>query len=147
MAIQDANLELADGQSSTVNIASTNIVDTLTLGNALKNAWFYFRVDTAATASIGNPLLNIHLQTSGDSAFLESTMVTLITSATFTAAQLTAKKYFAVPIPPYIKRYLRGYMCWSSQISPNALSSGFAFDMYIGQEPNVRIDRRFSLYG
>ena len=146
MAIQDANLELADGQSLTTNGASTNIVDTLTLGNALKNAWFYFRVDTAAAVGVGNPLLNVQLQTSNDSSFLESTMVTLITSASFSAAMLTAKKYFAVPIPPYIKRYLRGYNCWSSQVNPNYLTA-FAFDMYIGQEPNVRIDRRFSLYG
>lgn len=145
MAILDANLELADGQSSTAqNVASTNIVDTLALASVLKDAWFLFRVDTTYTAQIGSPTVTIRIETSATESFGGSSTVTLIQSAAFVYTDMTAGKQWAIPLPSGLKRYVRGVHHPSGAVSPTALSVA-VWDMYIMQAANVRIDRRYDL--
>ena len=145
MAILDANLELADGATSTAqNAASTNVVDTLALASVLKDAWFLFRVDTAYVAQIGSPTVTIRIETSATETFGGSSTITLAQSAAFTVAELTAGKQWAIPLPSGLKRYVRGVHHPSGAVSPTALSTA-VWDMYIMQEANIRIDRRYDL--
>lgn len=96
-------------RASTVSVASTDIVDTLAQGDAYVNAWFVFQVTTAATISNGAPTCTIQLQTSTDVNFLDVTTTTMAASAAFVASQLILGAYWAIRIPPGVKRYIRGF--------------------------------------
>lgn len=96
-------------RASTVSVASTDIVDTLASGDAYVNAWFVFQTTAAATISNGAPTVTIQLQTSNDVNFLDVTTTTMAASAAFVTSQLVSGAYWAIRIPPGVKRYIRGF--------------------------------------
>jgi len=85
----DDLLYLANAQTTTTSVASTNIIDTLAAGDAYSNAcWFVFQV-TTAFANQGTVTWLIELQTSSDGFLGVGNDTTLVASAAFTASQLT----------------------------------------------------------
>lgn len=133
--IQDALLELADAQASTVDVASTNVIDTLAAGDAyaggMAGLFFVIRIDTAYTAGAGTPTATFQLQTGTDANMANG--VTLVQSAAFIASELTAGKIIALPIPGGAKRYIRGYQDTNASGDVTKFSAG-AFDMHIQKD-------------
>lgn len=117
--ILDSLATFESSRASTVAAASTDHIDTLASGDAYVNAWYCAQITTAATISNGAPTCTFQLQTSNDSSFLDVSTVTLVASAAFVAADMTAGKIFSVRIPPNVKRYLRGYRSIAVGVSNN----------------------------
>lgn len=138
--IQDALLELADGQSSTTSVASTNVIDTLAAGDAYAGGqgtmFFVVRVDTAFTATGLQVDAAFELQ-SDDTTDWDGSMVTLVSSAYYTATQLPAGKIIALPIPAGAKRYLRGYKRSRNETAGTNVFSAGAWDMHLQKDAPV----------
>lgn len=145
--ILDDLLSLASAQSSTLSVASTNVIDTLAAGDAYVNSWFVFQVTTAfaaATGTSGATTATIQIQTSATEDFSGATPTTLAASAAFTISQLTAGKYWAVRIGPNVKRYIRGYKVVSDSTA-NVFGAG-AWSMVIVNDINKIIgNTRYAL--
>lgn len=141
--ILDNLMELADGQSGTTSVASTNVVDTIAGGDAysggMAGLFFVTRIDTAFTAIVGTTVnCSFQLQTSNNEAFAGDTTITLVQSAEFKAADLTAGKIIVLPIPPGAKRYIRGYkLVEDDNTSGNHVFSAGAWDMYITKDAPI----------
>lgn len=102
----DNNLVLADGQASTVSVASTNYIDTLAAGDAYEASWLVVRIVVAA---VGGTSLAFDLRTDSASTFPTDTV--LFSTGAIAVASLTANTIVArVRIPIGSKRYLRGYI-------------------------------------
>lgn len=138
--IMDALAQFADAQENTLSVAHTNVIDTLAGGDSYEGSWFVFRVDTAFTAGAGAPTLTVQLQTSDQEAFTGGAD-TLVQSAAYLAAALTAGALYAVRIPPGAKRYLRGYNVVDSGASSKRFSAG-KWDSFIVNDLPIDIDRR-----
>ena len=137
--ILDDYLELADGQSSTTSVASTNVVNTVAAGDAYEGEFFLVRIDTAFVAANGAPTATFQLQTSDQEGF-GGVAVTLIQTDAFVAADLAAGKQIAIRIPPGAKKYLRGYNSCTSTAA-NFFNAG-AWDMYICTDVDTANNQR-----
>jgi hypothetical protein len=139
--ILDALLELADGQSGTTSTASTNVIDTLAGGDAyaggMAGLFFITRIDTAFTATGLAVNASFQLQTSSSESFTPDTTITLCQSGEFPAAQLTAKKIIALPIPEGARRYIRGYKEVENDTAGSNVFSAGAWDMYIAKDAPI----------
>lgn len=143
--MQDSLTTFATAQSGTTSVAHTDIIDTLAAGNDYCGCFFVFQVSTAFTQVGTTSRLNVQLQTSDVSTFTDSDDVTLATSNTYSASQLTAGKVWYVRVPPGAKRYIRAYNVVSGGPNPsNAFSAG-AWNSFIAPDVDVRIDRRYLL--
>ncbi len=130
--ILDALAQFASAQTTTTSVAHTDIIDTLAAGDSYQGAWFYFQVTTAFAALNGAPTLTVQLQTSSDAFLGVGNDVTLVQSAAFVVADLTAGKIFKVRIPQGAKRYLRAYnsvpVSAANNFNAGAWSSGIVLD-------------------
>jgi hypothetical protein len=138
--ILDNMLELADGQATTVNAASTNVVDTLAGGDAysggMAGLFFVVRVATAPVA-VGAPTKIFQLQTADTEDFTGASPVTLVQSNTFLAAGLPINKLITIPVPPGGKRYVRGYHVSTGSGSSSDYFTAGAFDIYITKDAPI----------
>lgn len=142
--IQDALARFASAQSGTLSVAHTDLIDTLAAGNDYAGSFFVFQVSTAATQTGTTSRLNVQLQTSDVEAFTDMDDVTLCTSNTYTASQLTVGKMWVVRIPPGAKRYIRAYNNYSRTIVGHSFDA-LAWNSFITPDVDVRIDRRYML--
>lgn len=139
--ILDALLELADGQSSTLNVASTNVVDTLAGGDAyaggMGGLFFVVRVATAFAIGAGTSTATFELQTADTENFSGTSATTLVQSADYVdGSGLSEGTLIALPIPAGAKRYIRGYKKVTAHSSTNRFSAG-AWDMYITKDAPI----------
>lgn len=141
--ILDAFATLADAQSGTTSVASTDIVDTVAAGDMLSGMWFYVRVDTAFTSG-GQPKAQFALETSSTETFDAGTTQTLALSAEFLAIDLVAGRSWAVPVGPNTLRYIRGRKIVSGTSAANYFTAG-AWDMALVKDIDVRQDARYAL--
>ncbi len=144
--IQDTLALFAAAQSSTVSVASTDVLDTLAKGDAYGMAcWFVFQVTTAATQTGTTSRATIQVQTSDLVTFTSSANIyTLTQSAAFTTAQLTVGKYWAVRMPLNCQRYIRGYLSVSGTDGGNAFTA-LAFNMQLQADIDSEINKRYAL--
>lgn len=142
--ILDALAKFADAQESTVSVASTDVVNTLAGGDAYVGNWFVARVDTAFTAGAGTPTAIFQLQTAETEDFSGATPITLVQSSAYVASQLTAGKFWAVRIPPGVKKYLRGYKLSNENGDTTKWTTG-KWDMFITHDIDLEINKRYLL--
>ena len=112
MSIIDNSLQLASAQVVTASAATTNVVD----AGATKNAaigrdigsgeplYLEFNCSTTCTAS-GSATVTVSLQDSADN----STFADVLASVAVPKAELVAGKTIYIPLPPGLRRYVRGY--------------------------------------
>lgn len=144
--IQDSLAIFATAQTNTLSVAHTDIIDTLALGDAYVNDWFVFLVVASATQTGTTSRLNVQLQTSDLATFADTDDVTLATSATYNAASLVAGRYWAVRIPPGVKRYIRAYNIVSRTIVGHSFDT-ISFSSFIAADIDNEINRRYLLVG
>lgn len=142
--IRDALATFASAQTGTQSVAHTDIIDTLAAGQDYVGQFFVFQVSTSFTENGNTNRLNVQLQTSDLETFADNDDVTLATSNTYTASQLTAGKIWFIRIPPGAKRYIRAYNVVSRTIIGHSFSAG-AWNSFITPDVDVRIDRRYLL--
>ncbi len=111
MAIIDKFLELSAAQAITTTAPSTNVID----AGATKNAslgrdigagtqlYLAYSVNTAATAG-GAATVTFALQDSADN----SSFADVITTVAVPVASLVAGATYYLPLPPGMRRYIRG---------------------------------------
>lgn len=136
----DAFLELADGQTGTVSVASTNVVDTAAAGDAYSagraGLAVVIRIDTAFTASGGAVTTCFQIQ-SDDTADFDGSTTTLCQSEDFYAYDLVAKKEIVLPIPPNAKRFIRVYRQNRNETASTNVFSAGAWDAYIVKDYSI----------
>lgn len=142
--ILDGLLKLSDGQDTTTNVASTNVIDTLAegqVGAGFAGAYFYVRVSTAF-AGTGAPTTQFELQTGDTVTFglSYSNDVTLVATEAHLVADLPAGKEFRIPIPFGLKRYVRGYKNITNYAAASIAVTASAYDMFIVKDPDYGID-------
>ncbi len=82
--IYDAALLLAAAQSGTYNYASTDYIDTVSLGtDAYSGAFFVVQISTAIVANSATPTVQFSLQTSDTSDWSGPNAYTLAASSLF----------------------------------------------------------------
>lgn len=141
--ILDALTTFSDAQSSTLAVASTDIIDTLAAGDSYEGCWFVARVDTAFT-KVGAPTVVFQLQTCADSDFGTSAPVSLCVSASYVAANLVAGKFVAMRIPHGAKRYLRGYKVITVYNGVDYWTAA-VYDMFIVKDIDANYNQRYML--
>ena len=104
--ILDAFTLMSSAQAPTSSSASTDYIDTVAAGDSYEGAWFYFKVDTAATAS-GAATVTVALETDDNDSF--SSAKTLVSSGAVAKATLVAGYEYKVRIPAGAERYIRAY--------------------------------------
>lgn len=112
MSIIDRYLQLAIAQVVTASAATTDVIDagaTKASGigrdlGAGEQLYLEFTVSVAATAS-GAATVTFSLQDSADN----SSFADVLASAPIAVANLTPGKAYYLPLPPGLRRYLRGY--------------------------------------
>lgn len=145
--IQDALARFATAQTGTLNVAHTDLIDTLAAGNDYNGTWFVVQVSTSFTSGgTLTPVVRFELQSSSSLTFDTTTDVTLVASNTYTAAKLTAGKMWAVKVPPGAKRYIRAY---NKVTGVGDANSGYftagAWNSFLTTDIDVRIDNRYLL--
>ena len=128
----DAQLLVADAQSSTVTAASTSYIDTtvgggskyILFGDANKMPYFFVTITTAVT---GGTSVAFALQTCAEATFSSPTV--LYSTGAVAVADLVAGKMYAVRIPKGVLRYLRGYATIVGPITTGAWSMGISLDV------------------
>lgn len=111
MAIIDKFLELADDQVVTVTAPTTNVVDagatrSASLGRDIgsgEQLYLEYNVSTAATAG-GAATVVFALQDSADNV----TFADVLTTIPVPVASLIAGATYYLPLPPGLRRYIRG---------------------------------------
>jgi len=111
MSIIDRFLQVSVNQAVTASAPSTDVID----AGATKNAaigrdigagtqlYMEFTVSSAATAA-GAATVTFSVQDSADN----STFADVIVSAPISLANLTAGRSYYLPLPPGLRRYIRG---------------------------------------
>lgn len=143
--IQDSLAIFATAQTTTTSVAHTDIIDTLAKGDSYEGAFFVFQVSTAFTQVGTASRLTVQLQSSDVSTFNDTSDVTVVQSAPFATASLTAGKMWAVRIPAGTKRYIRAYNSVSGTSAGAAAFSGGAWNSFIAADIDVGINRRYLL--
>lgn len=132
----DANLLMADTLTTTTSGASTSYIDSTTASIKLNDAYagpaFWYVKTEAAFAGGAACTAEFQLQTSNDSAFLDSTTITVATSGALLTAALTANTFVAKKkLPLGMKRYTRTYMVvgGTGVFTTASWSAGIAMDV------------------
>lgn len=109
--ILDKMLELSDKQAITASAVSTNVIDaggtkSPTMGRDIGAGTAMYAVLTinTAMAAAGAATLTLTLQDSDDNA----TFVDRVSTAAIPVADLVAGRRVNLPIPPGMRRYIRG---------------------------------------
>ncbi len=139
----DGLLKFADAQTDTESAASTNVVDTLAKGDvnasSQSGAYFYVRIDTTFVIDSGAPTAQFQLQTSAQEDFTGGAD-TMVQSAAFVVANLTAGTEIKMPIPTGALRYIRGYIVTTSSSTTRFTTA--VYDMFIAKD--VEINRKLA---
>ena len=131
--IMDDWLFLADSQTTTTSVISTNVVDTQAGGDSYEGAWFVVRANALFTAS-GSPNVSWELRSSSVEAF-SSDIVTLC--ACVTVGALTEGQFVKVRIGPGAKRYIAGYKDVTNYSSGSIEYDTCDYDMFIVKDTEI----------
>ncbi len=130
--ILDSNLILSDAQAVTANGNSTNIIDTVKIGDAVNELYFVACVEKAYT---GTGTIEVKLVTADDSD-LTTNPVTLWSSGAIVGDNLVDKYCIGMirlPKPEKVKRYI------GAQFVVTDTVSGGALDVYLIDNPQTNI--------
>ena len=144
--ILDALATFSASQASTTSVAATDIIDTLAAGDAYVGAWFVTQVMSSVTQTGTASRMSFELQTCSEPTWGASDAATLVASAAFTTAQMTAGKFYAVRIPLNVKRYLRAYRRTSGTIGGSDVFTACVLSQFIVLDVNNIIgNKRYAL--
>lgn len=137
--IQDKLARFSDAQAITTSSASTDVINTLAAGDSYEGAWFVAGIDTTVAGG-ASVTTTFQLQTSANEDFSTSA-ATLVQSAAYLTASLTAGKMFVARIPPGARKYLRAYKV----VGGTGVLTAGAYDFYIVKDIDVEFSRRYLL--
>jgi len=137
--ILDKSLLLGDAQAITTSAASTNVIDTLAAGDAIKSNWFVVVVTTAFATAAGAATVTFQLQSDTAEGFTSSDAVTLAATSAISKDTLVAGYIaYRVRVPTGAKRYIRAYaVAGGSNISAGKVTWGLVSDPDINRLHNI----------